>query len=95
MSSGPADTAPTSPAVTATASPDRSSAAATSASVGVDCRSCALRPGCISYGWRSPGGVWFENMVILRPRPGCRGFVGRGGDIRSHFEAEEDPASKH
>ena len=50
-----------------------------------DCRTCELRPRCISYGWMSPGGIWFENAVILAPKPGCRGFVGRGDEIRSHF----------
>ena len=50
-----------------------------------DCRTCAMRSRCISYGWMSPGGVWFESAVVLRPRPGCRGFVGRGGDIRGRF----------
>ena len=95
MTSSPADTPPTLPAVASTASSDMPTVVSPAVSVGVDCRSCPLRPGCISYGWRSPGGVWFENMVILRPKPGCRGFVGRSGDIRSHFEAEEDPASTH
>lgn len=50
-----------------------------------DCRTCELRQRCISYGWRSPGGLWFENAVVLRPKPGCRGFIGRSGDIRGHF----------
>ena len=50
-----------------------------------DCRTCAARARCISYGWMSPGGLWFENAVVLRPPPGCRGFVGRGEDIRRHF----------
>ncbi|MER2604743.1 MAG: hypothetical protein ABTQ29_02840 [Siculibacillus sp.] len=50
-----------------------------------DCRTCAARSSCISYGWRSPTGLWFEGAVVLRPRPGCRGFVGRGDDIREHF----------
>lgn len=52
-----------------------------------DCRTCELRPRCISYGWMSPGGIWFENAVILAPKPGCRGFVGRGDEIRSRFVA--------
>lgn len=52
-----------------------------------DCRTCDLRSRCISWGWMSPGGVWFENAVILKPKPGCRGFVGRGDDIRAHFTA--------
>lgn len=52
-----------------------------------DCRTCDMRSACITWGWRSPGGLWFENAVILRPRPGCRGFVGRGDDIRAHFAA--------
>lgn len=50
-----------------------------------DCRSCDLRARCISYGWMSPGGIWFENTVVLRPPQGCRGYVGRGADIQSHF----------
>lgn len=95
MTSGPADTPSTSPDAATSVSSDRPSVVAPASAVGIDCRSCPLRPGCISYGWRSPGGVWFENMVILRPKPGCRGFVGRGGDIRSHFEPEEDPTSTH
>jgi hypothetical protein len=33
----------------------------------------------------SPGGLWFENAVVLRPTPGCRGYVGRGADILGHF----------
>ena len=60
-----------------------------------DCRTCALRAQCISYGWMSPGGLWFENAVVLRPTPGCRGYVGRGADILGHFgeqaEGESDP----
>lgn len=52
-----------------------------------DCRTCALRSGCITYGWRSPAGLWFENAVILKPPAGCRGYVGRGDDIRAHFSA--------
>lgn len=50
-----------------------------------DCRTCEMRARCISYGWRSPAGIWFEHAVVLRPRPGCRGFEGRGDDIRDHF----------
>ncbi|TBW37977.1 hypothetical protein EYW49_10205 [Siculibacillus lacustris] len=50
-----------------------------------DCRTCGLRSRCISYGWRSPGGLWFENAVVLRPPPGCRGYVGLGPEIRSRF----------
>ena len=60
-----------------------------------DCRTCELRSRCISYGWRSPGGVWFENAVVLRPRPGCRGFIGRGDDIRDHFGSREKTPSNH
>jgi len=52
-----------------------------------DCRTCDLRQRCISYGWMSPGGIWFENAVILAPKPGCRGFVGRGDEIRARFVA--------
>lgn len=52
---------------------------------GRDCRSCELRSRCISYGWMSPAGLWFENAVVLRPPAGCRGFVGRGADILGHF----------
>lgn len=55
-----------------------------------DCRTCALRSHCISYGWMSPGGVWFENAVVLRPPKGCRGFVGRSADIESHFRISLD-----
>lgn len=51
-----------------------------------DCRICPLRARCISYGWMSPGGIWFENAVVLRPTPGCRGYEGRGADIFRHFE---------
>ncbi len=54
---------------------------------GRDCRSCELRERCISYGWMSPAGLWFENAVVLRPPAGCRGFVGRGADILGHFGA--------
>ena len=50
-----------------------------------DCRTCELRSGCITYGWMSPAGLWFENAVVLRPTPGCRGYVGRGADILGHF----------
>ncbi len=60
-----------------------------------DCRTCALRARCISYGWMSPGGLWFENAVVLHPTPGCRGYVGRGADILGHFgetaEGEREP----
>ncbi|MBV5265008.1 hypothetical protein [Pinisolibacter aquiterrae] len=63
------------------------SAEASPTSAGPDCRTCELRARCISYGWMSPGGVWFENAVMLRPKPGCRGFIGRGDDIRAHFSA--------
>jgi len=58
---------------------------------GADCRTCALRSRCISYGWRSPGGLWFEHMVVLRPIPGCRGYEGRSADIFGHF-GESDAA---
>jgi hypothetical protein len=50
-----------------------------------DCRTCPLRARCITWGWRSPGGLWFENAVVLRPSPGCRGWIGRGPDIRRRF----------
>jgi hypothetical protein len=50
-----------------------------------DCRTCDMRSACITWGWRSPRGLWFENAVILQPKPGCRGFVGRGAEIRAHF----------
>lgn len=50
-----------------------------------DCRTCAMRDRCITYGWRSPAGLWFENAVVLRPPPGCRGYVGRSADIFGHF----------
>jgi hypothetical protein len=50
-----------------------------------DCRTCRLRTRCITWGWRSPGGLWFENAVVLRPAPGCRGWIGRGPDIRRRF----------
>lgn len=50
-----------------------------------DCRNCGFRSRCITYGWVSPGGLWFENAVVLRPKPGCRGYVGRGADILDHF----------
>lgn len=59
---------------------------------GADCRDCALRARCITYGWRSPGGLWFEDMVVLRPPPGCRGWVGRSADILGHFGSNEDEA---
>jgi hypothetical protein len=43
----------------------------------------------------SPGGLWFENAVVLRPTPGCRGYVGRSADILGHFaetaEGESEP----
>lgn len=64
-------------------------------SVEADCRTCEVRARCISYGWMSPGGVWFENAVILKPKPGCRGFVGRGGDIRAHFSAARPRGIEH
>ncbi len=57
-----------------------------------DCRTCSLRPSCISYGWKSPAGLWFENMVVLRPTPGCRGYVGRGADILDHFGETDEAA---
>lgn len=58
-----------------------------------DCRTCELRSRCISYGWMSPAGLWFENAVVLRPTPGCRGYVGRSADIFGHFgETSADPA---
>jgi len=60
-----------------------------------DCRTCELRERCISYGWRSPGGLWFEHAVVLRPKPGCRGFIGRGDDIRDHFGTREKPYAGH
>jgi hypothetical protein len=60
-----------------------------------DCRTCELRHRCISWGWMSPGGIWFENAVILAPKPGCRGFVGRGDDIRAHFLREARGAIEH
>lgn len=60
-----------------------------------DCRTCELRHRCISWGWMSPGGIWFENAVILAPKPGCRGFVGRGGDIRAHFIGETSGVTEH
>lgn len=63
--------------------------------IGADCRTCAERARCISYGWRSPTGLWFEDAVVLRPRPGCRGFIGRGEDIRGHFAAPRDAAAHH
>lgn len=52
-----------------------------------------MRTRCISYGWMSPGGIWFENAVVLRPTPGCRGYEGRGPDILGRFGgagADED-----
>ena len=58
-----------------------------------DCRTCDMRAACITWGWRSPGGLWFEHAVILKPRPGCRGFVGRGDDIRAHFAGISPPTS--
>ena len=67
----------------------RDEGATAAATEPADCRNCDLRTRCIAYGWRSPGGVWFENAVVLTPKPGCRGFVGRGGDIRSHFRKTE------
>jgi hypothetical protein len=60
-----------------------------------DCRTCAERARCISYGWRSPTGLWFEGAVVLRPRPGCRGFIGRGEDIRGHFGATGEASAHH
>lgn len=60
-----------------------------------DCRTCDLRTRCISWGWMSPGGLWFENAVMLKPRPGCRGFVGRGGDIRTHFTTRDPSVIEH
>ena len=60
-----------------------------------DCRTCELREHCISYGWRSPGGLWFENAVVLRPRPGCRGFIGRADDIRGRFGTRDRPKPNH
>lgn len=60
-----------------------------------DCRTCELRDRCISYGWRSPGGLWFEHAVVLRPKPGCRGFIGRRDDIRHHFGASESAHPEH
>ncbi|MCE1236584.1 MAG: hypothetical protein LWW93_09525 [Hyphomicrobiales bacterium] len=60
-----------------------------------DCRTCELRHRCISWGWMSPGGIWFENAVILAPKPGCRGFVGRGDDIRAHFLREASGMTEH
>lgn len=69
------------PSETAARSSNPSHDPATSA----DCRTCELRARCISWGWTSPGGIWFENAVMLAPKRGCRGFVGRGADIRSHF----------
>lgn len=62
---------------------------------GADCRTCELRSRCISYGWISPGGIWFENAVILAPKPGCRGFVGRGDAIRARFHAPRDRGNEH
>jgi hypothetical protein len=59
-----------------------------------DCRTCPLRARCITYGWRSPGGLWFENAVVLRPTPGCRGYVGRGADILGHFGEGAEPADE-
>ena len=56
-----------------------------------DCRTCDLRSRCITYGWMSPGGLWFENAVVLRPTPGCRGYVGRGADILGHFGETDTP----
>jgi hypothetical protein len=29
-------------------------------------------------------------MVVLRPPPGCRGWVGRSADILGHFESSEE-----
>ncbi|MDK9696888.1 MAG: hypothetical protein OEL76_10885 [Siculibacillus sp.] len=55
-----------------------------------DCRTCGLRERCISYGWMSPAGLWFENAVVLRPPPGCRGYVGRSADILGHFGVAPD-----
>ena len=55
-----------------------------------DCRVCPLRARCISYGWMSPGGIWFENAVVLRPTPGCRGYEGRGADILRRFGSRDD-----
>lgn len=59
-----------------------------------DCRTCEMRSACITWGWRSPRGLWFENAVILRPKPGCRGFVGRGDDIRTHFAVARLPGGE-
>ena len=55
-----------------------------------DCRVCPLRSRCITYGWMSPGGIWFENTVVLRPTPGCRGYEGRGAEILGHFGEKVD-----
>lgn len=69
------------------------SVAGRSVTPGVDCRSCDLRSRCITYGWRSPGGLWFENTVVLRPARGCRGWIGRSADILGHF-GELEPAPR-
>ena len=61
---------------------------------GNDCRHCELRSRCITYGWMSPGGLWFENTVVLRPLAGCRGWIGHGADILGHFEEPESDATK-
>lgn len=58
---------------------------------GPDCRACPMRPRCITYGWRSPGGLWFENAVVLRPPPTCRGWIGHSADIFGHFGEPYDP----
>lgn len=68
---------------------------ATGEATSPDCRTCELRERCISYGWRSPGGLWFEHAVVLRPKPGCRGFIGRGDDIRDHFGTREKAHAEH
>lgn len=65
--------------------PVAAAASETGSGPGRDCRSCELRSRCISYGWMSPAGLWFENAVVLRPPAGCRGYVGRSADIFDHF----------
>lgn len=49
------------------------------------CAVCPHRARCIRYGWVSPGGYWFADVLVIEPRDGCRGHEASRREIERRF----------